>query len=257
MLHHCVTVLFFRLVMLQNRNRLVVLKMPLTFEGHKYFQILIDDYSHFVVVKFLKTKDEAEQNIIDFVKLIKTQHGYRTKKIRCDNGGEYSSNYFRNLYRSKGIELQYTMPYSPQQNGTSERMNITLMDKVRTKFAETYLPKELWGEAIRCSVYELNRSPTSANDGIPLATRWYGKNNLSNLRVFGSRAWMVKLPKHNKLDSHAEPFVMVGYYGGGYQLWDSKENKITCSRDISFDEKNVKYNKREDYMKVDERNTEI
>ncbi|UYV67544.1 hypothetical protein LAZ67_5001167 [Cordylochernes scorpioides] len=38
-------------------------------------------------------------------------------------------------------------------------MNSTLIDKVRTKLAETNLPIYLWGEAIYCSAYELNSSP--------------------------------------------------------------------------------------------------
>ncbi|GJQ70651.1 hypothetical protein Trydic_g23040 [Trypoxylus dichotomus] len=87
--------------------------------------------------------------------------------------------HFANLYetaRQRGIQVQYTIPYTPQQNGVSERMNRTLMDKVRTKFAETNLPKELWGEAIQCSAYELNRSPTKANNGIVPAAIWYDNN---------------------------------------------------------------------------------
>ncbi|KAG5861730.1 hypothetical protein JTB14_000614 [Gonioctena quinquepunctata] len=60
---------------------------------------------------------------------------------------------------------------------------------------ETNLPRELWGEAILCSAYELNRSPTEANGGETPAQRWYKKNDLSKLRVFGSQAWAVILPR--------------------------------------------------------------
>lgn len=118
-------------------------------------------------------------------------------------------------------------------------MNRTSLDKVRTKFAETNLPRELWGEAIKCSAYELNRSPTNANFGIPPATKWYNKNDISKLRVFGSRAWMVKLPKTNKLDLRADPGIMVEYYGGGYILWNMAKKEIICSRDVTFDENTV------------------
>lgn len=51
---------------------------PPTSEGYRYFQVLIDDFSHFVVVKLLKTKGEAAENVIDFTKQIKTQHGLKT-----------------------------------------------------------------------------------------------------------------------------------------------------------------------------------
>jgi len=65
--------------------------IPVTGYGERYFQVLLDDFSNFVVVKLLKTKSEAVDNVIDFINLIKTQHGNSTKKIRCDNGGDPAS----------------------------------------------------------------------------------------------------------------------------------------------------------------------
>lgn len=45
----------------------------------------------------------------------------------------------------KRIEIQYTIPYSPQsqQNFVAERMNTPFMNKVRTKLVQP-LPKEIW-----------------------------------------------------------------------------------------------------------------
>ncbi|UYV65699.1 hypothetical protein LAZ67_3005177 [Cordylochernes scorpioides] len=216
---------------------------PPTYDGEIYFQVLIDDYSHFVVVRLLKSKSEAEQNIIDFIKLIKTQHNKKTRKIRVDNGKEFSSGNFKQFCRTKGIQIEYTSSYTPQQNGTSERMNRTLIDKVRTKLAETNLPKYLWGEAIYCSAYELNRSPTSANKGIPLAKIWYKQNDLSKLKVFGSRAWRLILPKPRKLDARAKSTIMVGYSGSGYRIWDPETDKVMISTDVTFDETLTKFDK--------------
>ncbi|UYV64717.1 hypothetical protein LAZ67_3001746, partial [Cordylochernes scorpioides] len=216
---------------------------PPTYDGEIYFQVLIDDYSHFVVVRLLKSKSEAEQNIIDFIKLIKTQHNKKTRKITVDNGKEFSSGNFKQFCRKKGIQIEYTSPYTPQQNGTSERMNRTLIDKVRTKLAETNLPKYLWGEAIYCSAYELNRSPTSANKGIPPASIWYKQNDLSKLKVFGSRAWRLILPKPRKLDARAKSTIMVGYSGSGYRIWDPETDKVMISTDVTFDETLTKFDK--------------
>lgn len=44
-------------------------------------------------------------------------------RLRCDNGGEYVSEAFREFCKQNGVKIEYTMPYSPQQNGTAERMN--------------------------------------------------------------------------------------------------------------------------------------
>ncbi|KAG5879823.1 hypothetical protein JTB14_007675 [Gonioctena quinquepunctata] len=121
-------------------------------------------------------------------------------------------------------------------------MNRSLLDKVRTTFAQTNLPRELWGEAILCSAYELNRSPTEANGGETPAQRWYKKNDLSKLRVFGSQAWAVILPRQSKLEKRAQPCIMVGYTGAGYRLWNYEKNEIISSRDVRFNERNTNYN---------------
>lgn len=131
------------------------------------------------MVKLLKSKKAGERNVIDFIRLIKTQHNQKTKSIRCDNGGEFSSNNFEQFCKYKGIEIQYMSPYTPQKNGKAERMNRTLLDKVRTKFSDTNLPRKLWSEPVLCSAYELNRSPTDANNGETPASRWYGNNDQS------------------------------------------------------------------------------
>ncbi|KAJ8892014.1 hypothetical protein PR048_004579 [Dryococelus australis] len=68
------------------------------------------------------------------------------------------------------------------QNSKADRMNLTLMNKVRTKFAETDQPCTLWGEAVRASAYKLNRSPTSSLQNRTPASVWFGENDLSKLR---------------------------------------------------------------------------
>jgi transposase InsO family protein len=55
---------------------------------------------------------------------------------------------------------QYTLPYTPQQNGVAERRNRTLMDMVRSMMAYSDLPLSFWGEALHTVVYLLNHSPS-------------------------------------------------------------------------------------------------
>lgn len=229
---------------------------PQTKEGYKYFQVIIDDFSNFLMVKLLKTKDEAAGNLIEYIKLLKTQFNVRTKRIRCDNGGEFSSHAFKNFCKNKGIIIEYTMPYSPQQNGKSERMNRTLQDKVRIKLAETKLPKTLWGEAVLCSAYEINRSPTRANNMTPPAKIWYGVNDVSKLRIFGSKAWASVVPKRSKFEPRAWPAVFVGYGLQGYRVWNFLKNTVTCVKDVRVDESSIKFNSWEE-SKQEQENSKI
>uniref|UniRef100_A0A1B6DFK3 Integrase catalytic domain-containing protein n=2 Tax=Clastoptera arizonana TaxID=38151 RepID=A0A1B6DFK3_9HEMI len=207
-----------------------------TLNGERYYQTITDDHSHFVKVYLLKTKDEAESNIMNYVRELKAK-GYYCSRIRSDGGGEFSSNALKNFCKQKGIVNEYSLHYTPQQDGVSERLNFTLMSKVRTLFAETNLPKYLWGEAICCVAYQLNRSPTKTLNGKIPAQVFLGKFDLKKLKVFGSKAWAYKLPvPADKLATRAVECVMVGYGSNGYRVWNPASNKVFKSRDIRFDE---------------------
>lgn len=96
----------------------------------------------------MKTKAKVTENLINFIRQLEAEHNTKVSKIRCDNGGEYRTNKLKTFCQDKAIVVQYSMQYTPQMNGLSERFNRTLQNKVRTILTETSLPKNLWGEAI-------------------------------------------------------------------------------------------------------------
>jgi transposase InsO family protein len=53
------------------------------------------------------------------------------KRLHTDNGGEYVNDFMKEYVDSKGIEHTSTAPYQPQNNGIAERVNRTLLGKVR------------------------------------------------------------------------------------------------------------------------------
>lgn len=215
---------------------------PESMEGHRFMQVILDDFTHFTVVKLLHKKSEAERNIINYIAELERQQGVPVKRLRLDNGGEFTSNSFQSFCLGEGIKLEYTLPYSSQMGGKSERMNRTVLNMVRTKIADSGIPKFLRGETARCSVYELNRSPTSTLDKYQTPSLlWNGRNDLSKLRVFGCRAWPTIIPKGSRLDPRSKEGVMVGYCGGGYRIWLPDERRIVRSRDVVFDETQMPY----------------
>jgi transposase InsO family protein len=52
----------------------------------------------------------------------------KISRLRRDNGTEYTSNEFETFCKTKGIINESTIPYTPEQNGISERMNRTLVE---------------------------------------------------------------------------------------------------------------------------------
>lgn len=191
---------------------------PPSINNERYYQVIIDDYSHFCVVYLMKTKAKVTENLINFIRQLEAEHNTKVSKIRCDNGGEYRTNKLKTFCQDKAIVVQYSMQYTPQMNGLSERFNRTLQNKVRTILTETSLPKNLWGEAIRCAAYQINRSPTSTLSGRTPSEIYLKKLDLKQLRVFEARAWAYKLPKGGKFDSRGREARMIGYSPSGYRL---------------------------------------
>ena len=65
----------------------------------------------------------------------------KIKKLRSDNGGEYTYDPFLKVCRDEGIVRHFTVPGKPQQNGVAERMNQTLIEKVRCILSQAGLSK--------------------------------------------------------------------------------------------------------------------
>lgn len=69
--------------------------------------------------------------------------------------------------KNKGIVMDNITPYTPPLNGRAERVNRILLDKIRALLFDSDLDKEMWGEALYCSVNIVNRLPTSTLDCTP------------------------------------------------------------------------------------------
>lgn len=217
------------------------MKVP-TIDGHRYYQTIIDDYSHFTQTYLMHQKSEAADNIVKYVKEIERQKGIKIQRIRCDNGGEYTSNYLKHFCANNGIKLEYTLPYSPQMNGKSERMNRTIFDKARTLLNESNLPKKLWGNAILTATFLINRCPTSAIK-YRIPAKVFGNDMMLNkLKPFGCKGWMVIMPRRDKLSPRATEVRLLGYARNGYKVWDPLTDTVSLTRDIRFDELDYCYN---------------
>jgi transposase InsO family protein len=70
-----------------------------------------------------------------------------------DNGGEYVNKYVEHICSEAGIQLQHTIPYTPQQNRVAERKNWSLKEMANCMLHARSLPSKLWVEAINCATY--------------------------------------------------------------------------------------------------------
>lgn len=197
---------------------------PTTWDGKQYFLSIIDDYTHFAMVYLLTHKSEAVQCLQEYEALITAKFNQRISRLKCDNGGEYTSKKFIDFCKSKGIKIKikYTVPYTPQLNGVAERYNRMVLEKARCMVLNATPDKIFWGEAVQTATYLCNRNK---------------QIDLSNLRVFGCLAYAY-MPNvlRSKLDPNSRKCIMVGYAVHGYRLWDIEEEKIITARDVVFKE---------------------
>ena len=213
---------------------------PPTAGGNRYFLLLVDDFSRVMWIYMLKGKDETFEAFKKFTRLVEKESGETIKIFRTDRGGEFMSKLFIEFCNEEGITRHFTAPYTPQQNGVVERRNRTVVAMARSFLKEMNLPSNLWGEAVRHSVYILNRLPTRSLSNVTPYEAWNGdKPNVAHIRVFGCVAHMKVPSVHTtKLDNRSKLVVNLGREAGtkAYRLLDPTQGTIHVSRDVVFEE---------------------
>ncbi|GJW87669.1 retrovirus-related pol polyprotein from transposon TNT 1-94 [Tanacetum coccineum] len=171
-----------------NQEKLYLLHMDLcgpmrvaSVNGKKYILVIIDDYSRFTWVKFLRSKDEAPDFIIKFLKMIQVWLKVPVRRIKTDNGTKFVNQTLREYYEKVGISHETSVARSPQQNGVVERRNRMLIEAARTMLIYAKALLFLWAEAVATALgtpstisSRLVAKPPSINTGFvpPSRTDW-------------------------------------------------------------------------------------
>ena len=128
---------------------------PIAKEGFKYAINFVDDYSGAFFVYFLKHKSDALEATKRFL-ADSAPYGI-IKRLRSDNGTEFTCDKFKCLMVDKQICHETSAPHSPHQNGTVERSWRSLFDMARCLLLDSKLPKSFWTYAVMYSAYIRNR----------------------------------------------------------------------------------------------------
>nr|GEY97441.1 hypothetical protein [Tanacetum cinerariifolium] len=137
-----------------------------TINGKKYILVIVDDYSRFTWVKFLRSKDETSDVIIKFITQIQVGLNKTVRYVRTDNGTEFVNHTLNEYYERIGIFHQKTVPRTPQQNGVVERRNRTLVEAAWTMLIFSKAPMFLWAEAVATAVFGALCYPTNDSEDL-------------------------------------------------------------------------------------------
>ncbi|GKE29036.1 putative ribonuclease H-like domain-containing protein [Tanacetum coccineum] len=169
-----------------------------TINGKKYILIIVDDYSRFTWVKFLRSKDETPEVVIKFLKQIQVELNKTVRYIHTDNGTEFVNKDLTEYYERVGIFHQKTVPRNPQQNVVVERQNRSLVEAARTMLIFSKAP-------------------------IVFGALCYPTNDSDDLR---------------KLQPTADIGIFVGYAPSrkGYRIYNKRTRRIMETIHVQFDE---------------------
>ncbi|GJT36334.1 retrovirus-related pol polyprotein from transposon TNT 1-94 [Tanacetum coccineum] len=128
-----------------------------SYRGNRYTLVIVDDYSRYTWIRFLKDKTKTFNQFEIFSKKIQNQLGCTIVSIRTNHGREFDNEVqFGEFCNVNGITHNFSAPRTPQSNGIVERKNKKLQEMSRTMLNEQSLPQKFWCNTVDTSTYILN-----------------------------------------------------------------------------------------------------
>jgi hypothetical protein len=211
--------------------------------GYLYFLTIINQFSGYQCVKFLKHKSDTFPRFKEFKTESEKEKGRVLRMLVSDGGGEFLNDDFKTFCASEGIIHHVSPAYSPQNNGMAERANQTILVKAQCLLVQSKLPKTFWAEAVNTATHLSNLTPSATRKmNIPYKI-WKGsKANLDVLQPFGCLTYLL-IPKEQrtfKLFPTAEKGLFLGYENNfsSYRVYKLEDRKVVRVCNITFDEFN-------------------
>ncbi|GKB91005.1 retrovirus-related pol polyprotein from transposon TNT 1-94, partial [Tanacetum coccineum] len=203
-----------------NHSKLELLHMGLcgptrvaSINGKRDILVIIDDYSRFTWVYFLRTKDETLEIIKNLIARVQLNYNAKVCKIHTDNGTEFKNATLKSHYDKLGIMQQYSIARTPQQNGVVRRRNHTLVEAARTMLIFLQLPKFLWVEAVSIACLTQNWLIIHTRyKKTPYELLHGRKPNVEYFHVFGSLCYPINdRDDIGKMKPKANIGIFIGY----------------------------------------------
>ncbi|GJW41293.1 retrovirus-related pol polyprotein from transposon TNT 1-94 [Tanacetum coccineum] len=197
-----------------NQEKLYLLHMDLcgpmrvaSVNGKKYILVIVDDYCRFTCVKCLRSKDEAPDFIIKFLKMIQVRLKVPVRRIITDNGTKFVNQTLREYYE---------------------------------KLIYAKAPLFLWGEAVATTSYTQNRSIIRLRHGKTPYELLHDKlPDLSFFHVFGALYYLTNDSENlSKLQPKADIGIFIGYapIKKAFRVYNRCTRRIIETIHVDFDE---------------------
>ena len=167
------------------------------------------------LVYLMKDRKETVAATRELTTRVQRNFGRSRSKIKCENADEYLRKALLKLFEDTGTDIAPTVPHSPQENAVAERLNRTLVARVRATLDTAKLPLEkYWAFCLLDTVTKANSVVHDATNNIHrrlLETARHKDSpfpatsvNLSWYRMFGEYGFIPGPARsHDAIPSHS------------------------------------------------------
>lgn len=120
--------------------------------------MIVDDYTMYTWFFFLRLKSETASELINFIKRIEVLFKLLVRRIHSDNCSKFTDVTIEKFLSDKGIDRNFSAPYTPQQKGMVERRNQTLIEASQSMLNFENLTLYLRAEVVSAACFTQNRS---------------------------------------------------------------------------------------------------
>jgi hypothetical protein len=79
--------------------------------GNRYVFVIVDDFTRYTWILFLKSKDETIYKFVKFSKKIENDNGFPIINLKSDHGGKFVSDLFETFYWEKKRDTTITFQH--------------------------------------------------------------------------------------------------------------------------------------------------
>ena len=156
--------------------------------------------------------------------------GHSPQHVHNDGGKEFLGS-FSSYLKDNMIHQTYTCPYNSFQNSIVERRVRSLKESTRCLMLESGLPEPFYGRAMHTASVILNMHPTVDDPVHSTKTPWnimHPNRKPPQLRVFGSLAYVLNVPKQSRKDNLKLP-GSIGWFIGYSDNSSARASSTACS----------------------------
>nr|GEZ11671.1 retrovirus-related Pol polyprotein from transposon TNT 1-94 [Tanacetum cinerariifolium] len=166
--------------------------------------------------------------------------GILLKQLKTDKGTEFKNSILVNFCDEKGISQNFSSPYTPEQNGVTERKNKALIEAARTMLSGSVFSKQYWTEAIATACYTQNRS-IIVKRHLKTPYEIFHKRipNINFLHVFGCPVYINNHKDYlEKFDEKDDDGYLLGYslVSKAFKVFNTRRQQTEETYYITFDE---------------------